>query len=51
MAVEKANEAKTLSMEENKENTTDEGIALESILPEERPGFVNVCKSLPQLSF
>lgn len=32
MAVEKANEAKTASMEENKENTIDEGLALESIL-------------------
>ncbi|GAA6074087.1 signal recognition particle subunit SRP68 [Tachysurus ichikawai] len=29
MAVEKANEAKTQSMEENKENTIDEGLALE----------------------
>lgn len=34
MAVEKANEAKILSMEENKENTVDEGLALESIFLE-----------------
>lgn len=36
MAVEKANEAKTPSMEGNKEKAVDEGLALESILIERK---------------